>query len=210
MCGQPAGELGRRLGLAPDAQLERLQAAEQEPGGVGRGDRAGQPADVLEPLPVVLRAANQRPEEHVGMAAEVLRRAVQDEVGAVLERAKRTGVEAVASTRTRPGCAAAAASHVGKGQEGVRRRLEPDEVDAVRRRPGLVELDHVKAPARELPEQERRAVVAALREGDRLARLEQSASTTAVVAPAPEEKRSASPPSSSPSARSAATPVGCA
>src|SRR5581483_12159551 len=35
-------------------------------------------------------------------------------------------------------------------QERVRRRLEPDQVDAVGRRPGLVELDALEAPAAEL------------------------------------------------------------
>ena len=59
---------------------------------------------------------------------------------------------------------------VGHRQERIRRRLEPDELHAVGRRPGLVELHVLEAPARELPEERRRAVVAALGDRDRVAR----------------------------------------
>ena len=58
-------------------------------------------------------------------------------------------------------------------QEGVRRGLEPDELDAVRRRPGLVELDVAHTPLRERLEGAARPEVAALGERDRVARLQQ-------------------------------------
>ena len=57
---------------------------------------------------------------------------------------------------------------VGHRQEGIRRRLEPDEVGALRRRPGLVELDELQAPALELLERDRGPEVGAFGERDRL------------------------------------------
>ena len=140
------------------------------------------------------------------MAAEVLRRAVHDEVGAVLERAEVDG-----GRRGRVDDDAAGMRggrlEVGHGQERVRRRLQPDRGRRRRRRAGLVELDEAQAPALECVEEHAGAVVAPSASaivwpGSR------SASTSAVTAPVPDGKSSASPPSSSPSARSAATPSG--
>ena len=106
------------------------------------------------------------------MAAQVLRRAVKDEVGPVLERAevnrRRSGRVDEDRRRVRRG-----GLEVGHRQEGVRRSLQPDELDAGRRRPGLVELHVLQAPALELAEEGRRAVVAAFGDGDRRAGLEQ-------------------------------------
>ena len=62
---------------------------------------------------------------------------------------------------------------VGHRQKRVRRRLEPHELYALRRRTGLVELDVLQAPALEDPEHRRRPEVAALGNGDRVARAEQ-------------------------------------
>ena len=47
---EPARELGGGLGLPPDAELERLQAAEEQPGGIGRGDDPGAVAELAQPL----------------------------------------------------------------------------------------------------------------------------------------------------------------
>ena len=81
------------------------------------------------------------------MAAQELRRAVQHEVGAVLERPQvdRRGGGGVHEhgRRVRGGCV-----EVGEGQERVRRRLEPDQIGAGRRRGGLVELDVDANPQR--------------------------------------------------------------
>ena len=63
---------------------------------------------------------------------------------------------------------------VGKREEGVRRRLEPDEIRAGRRRARLVELDDRQPPAFELLEEEPDAVVRPLRDRDGLAGLEQA------------------------------------
>src|SRR6266513_973527 len=57
---------------------------------------------------------------------------------------------------------------VGHGQEGIRGRLEPDQVDSLRRGPGLVELDHAQTPASQLREGHARAEVAAFGERDRV------------------------------------------
>ena len=87
-------------------RLECLQAAKRSAAGSGAAEipvRSPKP-----PSSVAGVAADDRAEQRVVVAAEVLRRAVQDEVGAVLERAKRMGVAAVESTTTGAGCAAAA------------------------------------------------------------------------------------------------------
>ena len=47
---EPAGELGGGLGLAADAELERLQAAEEEPSGIGRCDDPRAVAELSQPL----------------------------------------------------------------------------------------------------------------------------------------------------------------
>ena len=57
-----------------------------------------------------------------------------------------TGVAAVASTTTGAGMRGGGLE-VGHRQERVRRRLEPDELHAVRRRARLVELDDARAPS---------------------------------------------------------------
>ena len=107
------------------------------------------------------------------MAAEVLRRAVQDDVGAVLkwaEEDRRGGGRidehgrAVAGRRL----------HVRKGEKGIRGRFEPDQIGLLGRRAGLVELDEEHAPGLELAKEDAGPVVAALRERDRLAGREQA------------------------------------
>ena len=170
---EPASELSRRLGLAPDANLERLQPAQEEPRRVGRGDDARAAPKLAQPGRRLRIAADDGPEEHVRVTAQVLRRAVQDEVGAVLERAqvnrRRRGRVDEHRRRVRGG-----GLEVGHRQEWVRRSLEPDELDALGRRPGLVELHVLQAPALELAEESRCPVVAAFGDGDRGTGLEQS------------------------------------
>ena len=58
-------------------------------------------------------------------------------------------------------------------QERVRRRLEPDELHALRRGPGLIELDVLEAPLAECLECDAGAEIAALGERDRVARLQE-------------------------------------
>ena len=58
-------------------------------------------------------------------------------------------------------------------EERIRRRLDPYELHVVGRRSRLVELDMAYAPARELVEEDAGAVVRALRERDRVTRLQQ-------------------------------------
>ena len=88
------------------------------------------------------------------MAAEVLGRAVHDEVGAVLDRAQvdgRRGGRVDHHARRRGG----RRLEVGHRQERVRRRLQPDDVDPAGRRSRLVELDVPDSPALERPEEQR-------------------------------------------------------
>ena len=107
------------------------------------------------------------------MAAQVLRRAVEDEVGPVLERAQMNGRRGscVDEDRRRVRCGGL---EVGHRQERVRRSLEPDELNIIGRRRGLVELHVLEAPALELPKERRRPVVAAFGDRDRGAGLEES------------------------------------
>ena len=95
------------------------------------------------------RFADDDAEHDFVVAAEVFRRAVQDEVGAVLEGAKMDR------------CRGGRVDDHGRGmrgrslqvrhrQERVRRCLDPDEVDSVGRRAGLIELDETKPPPFEL------------------------------------------------------------
>ena len=62
---------------------------------------------------------------------------------------------------------------VGEREQRVRGRLDPDEVNIVRRRPRLVELDEAEPPRLECAEGLARAVVGALREPDRASGAEQ-------------------------------------
>ena len=105
------------------------------------------------------------------MSAEVLRRRVQREVGAVLQRTqvdgRRHGRVDDERRRVRGG-----RLEIRHRQERIRRRLDPDELHAVRRRSGLVELDVAEPPALQRLEGHARAEVAARRERDRVARLQ--------------------------------------
>ena len=158
MLRQAARELERRrrLALHPDAQC--LEAAEQERGGVGRRDRARARAELEQPLVVFLAPADEDAEQQVVMAAQELRGAVQHEVRAVLERphVDRRGSGGVHEhgCRARRGC-----SEVGEGQERVRRRLEPDQIGAGRRRRVWSNSRGRQPPAPEIADQHSHAVV---------------------------------------------------
>ena len=103
------------------------------------------------------------------MPAEGLRRAVDDEVGAVLERPQvdRRRRSRVDDHRRRVG---GRRREIGHRQERVGRRLEQDEVGVVGRRARLVELDVAQAPGGECLEQLPSPVVGTFRQRDRLPR----------------------------------------
>ena len=86
--GEAPGELKRALRLPANAEVERLQAAEEEPGGVGRSDRAGLPANLLQRVEPLAVADDEGAEKRVVVAGEKLGRAVQDDVCPVVERPK--------------------------------------------------------------------------------------------------------------------------
>ena len=127
---EPARELARRLALPLDAQPQRAQAPEQEPAGVGRRDDSRRRSKVAQPRRVLLAPADDRSEQDVVVAGEVLRGAVEDEVGAVLERAQVDGRRGgrVDDDRRR---VRRRGLEVGHRQERIRRRLGPDELHAV-------------------------------------------------------------------------------
>src|SRR5439155_20182479 len=88
MCFQALRELSRGLRLPPDPQLQRLQAAQEQRARIGCGDDARTGAELLQALAVLGALADDRAELHVVMAAEVLGRAVQDEVDAMFQRSQ--------------------------------------------------------------------------------------------------------------------------
>ena len=158
---------GARRGTA---SVCRLRSSSQH--GSGAATMPVVVAELAQARGVLLALAHDGAEEHVVVPAEVLRRAVEDEVGAVLERAqvdRRRGGRVDDDRRRMRGCGL----EVGHRQERVRRRLEPDELHAVRRCAGLVELDDVQPPALERREEAAGAEVRAVGERDRRAGLEQ-------------------------------------
>src|SRR5581483_244300 len=169
MGGEPARELERALGLAANAEVERLQAAEEEPGRVRRRDRPAQSAQLADAREIVPAARHERAEQDVVVPAEVLRRAVEDEVGAVLERSQE-GRRRSGGVDDHDGGMGSRRLEIRKRQERIGRCLEPDEVGALRRRACLFELDDAQSPAFEPAEEGGRPEVAALGEGDRPAR----------------------------------------
>ena len=123
-------------------------------------------------LGVLSAAADDRAEQHVVVAAEELRRAVEREVRATLEGLEVHGRGGGGVHDDRCGVRRRGLQ-VGQREQRVRGRLDPDEVGAVGRRSGLVELDVVEPPAAEQRERADRPVVRVLRDRDALPGLEQ-------------------------------------
>src|SRR6185312_16297762 len=107
------------------------------------------------------------------MTGQVLRRRMQDEVGAEVERAEVDGCRR-GGVDDHSGRMPGGRLEIRHGQERVRRRFEPDEVDVVGRWTGLVELDRFEPPAAEfLPHHHTGAEVATFGQGNRLPGLEE-------------------------------------
>ena len=127
---QEADDRAGVLAVLPHPHRQRLQAAQHEPGVERprhRPERLLQEAQALGDRRVVRR---REPADHVGVAAEVLRRRVHDDVGAELERLLQVRRrERVVDDEQRAG----GVRRVGGGadvddvEERVRRRLDPDE-----------------------------------------------------------------------------------
>ena len=159
----------RRRLLALEPHLQRLQPAQHEPGGVGRRDDPGEPAREVQAVAQLAVAGDRDAGEHVVVAGEDLRRAVEGDVAAVLERpeAEGGGHGRVADDGRRMcGCGL----EVRHRQRRVRRRLEEDEVGPRGRGACLVELDHLDLPGRQVVEQLLVTVVGTLGERDRRTR----------------------------------------
>src|SRR5204862_448263 len=146
MGAQPLGEEAGGLGLPPHAEFERLQPAQHEPGGIRCGDDAGAAAETPQLLGSGGVAADHCAEQRVVVAREVLRRAVQDEVGAVLQGSQmhRRGHGRIDDDRGRVGGRRREIRHREVRGAG---RLQPAELYFVGRRPRLVELPDSKAPS---------------------------------------------------------------
>src|SRR5215210_5380305 len=75
---EAAGEVGRSVRLATDAGLERLQPAQEQITGIRRRDNPGVPAELVKARGIRLALTDDCAEQDVVVAAEVLRRTVQD------------------------------------------------------------------------------------------------------------------------------------
>jgi hypothetical protein len=141
------------VALHPDRQ--GLQAAQDEPAVERAGDGPERLLEEAEPVGDGRVVRRDEAADHVGVTAEVFRRGVEDEVGAQLEGLLeiRRG-EGVVHDDYRPDgvCGLGRLADVDQVQEGVRRRLQPDD-------PGrLVEV--VREAGRDLVGREVREAVA--------------------------------------------------
>ena len=100
---KPLGDGTRRLGLAGDSDLERLEPAEEQPRDVGCRDRARAGAELTEPRRRLRIARDEDADERVVMAGQALRRRMEDDVAPALERLTWSGVAAVESQTTGAG-----------------------------------------------------------------------------------------------------------
>ena len=87
MLRKPPCELGCGRHLAGEAHVQRPQAAQEQPRGVGSEHAADRAARQHQSLAQLRIARRDDAGEHVGVAGEVLRRALPGEVGAEVERA---------------------------------------------------------------------------------------------------------------------------
>ena len=201
------GEDRGGLRLAREPHLERREAAQDEPRDVGRGDRSRARAELAQAGCVLGPTAHDDPGERVVVAGEELRRRVHDEVAAVLQgpqvERRRRGRSRRRPERRRPSprrsrASSGTGSTAPRARRGRRRRAASP---AGRTRRGA--RPSARAPRRGRPCRSTRP---------RRARWSapgwRSARTRLVIAAEPDAKRSASPPSSSPSARSASATVG--
>ncbi len=135
---QPGGELGGVRLRALDPQVQGAQPAQRQPDLERPGDRAVQRAVGDEALVVgatgIRARGDHRAEQHVAVAGEVLGHRVDDDVGAQLERAlAQGGGEGVVDHRGHPALARRREQgrQVGDLEQGVRRRLQPEQVRTV-------------------------------------------------------------------------------
>ena len=168
MVGEAARQLGGvRLG-ALDAQVQRAQATQREPGLERSRGVALYVAAPLEHVVEVVVPGDDRAELQVAVAGEVLGRRVHDHVGAELERPlQQRGEERVVDDHAGAGVVRRGDDRGGVGHlEGrVGRRLEPDQSGVLARRDhrrGVGDVDQCCVePAAQLQvgERDERAVV---------------------------------------------------
>ena len=176
--------------------------------GSGAATMPGAGPELLQPRGVLLALADDRPRAaHRRGRRGTSSRCAERSRHRARAAAGGSGVAAVASTTTRAGWAAAA-SRSGIVRNGFDGASSQTSVDVVRRGAGLVELDDAQTPAFELTRSHAGPEVRAFGQRDRVAGGEEGEHERRGCA-APDEKSNACPPSSSPSRRSASTPVGC-
>ena len=188
--GAAAKEGGDRRGVRPvplHAQVERPQPAQHEEAVERTGDGAHRVLEEAQPLGDGLVRGDGHAQDRVRVAGEVLRRGVEDDVGAVLQRPlERRGREGVVDDDQRPPAALGRAPghdrdrrrDVDDLEVRVRRRLEPDEAGPLGQRlpqdvrPGReVDVARVHAgPATDPLEVPERAAVDVVADDDLVAR----------------------------------------
>ena len=145
--GRAAGAamLGRRLGLALHAQLERLEPPQQRGRRVGRRGDARPSAAAREGARCAAPAGHGRAEQRVVVAGQELRRRVHDDVGALVERVQEDRRRRRSRRRRRGPGARARASQSGSVSSGFA-GASTQTMSASGGAPRLVELDDVDAP----------------------------------------------------------------
>ena len=134
-------ELGDVLGVrrvALHAHVERLQAAQHEEAVERARHAADRVLEEAEALGERVVAREHRAADDVAVAVQVLRRRVDDDVGAELEGALEVRRRNVLSTTISTPCALADlrdGGEVGELERRVRRRLDPDELRLLARSP---------------------------------------------------------------------------
>ena len=129
--GEVLGELGGRRACALKPQRERAHAADGEVGLECAGRGSGKLAPLAQSVRALVGRGDDGAEQQVGVAAEVLRGRVHDQVGAELKRPldQRRRERAVDHhQRVRLAARGADGGQVGDRQQRVRRRLQPQQV----------------------------------------------------------------------------------
>ena len=128
------GDLPGVLGVLAHAHRERLDPAQDEPRVEGAGDGAERLLQEVEAFRQRVVVRRDEPADRVAVAAEVLRRRVDDDVGAELERLLQVGRrERVVDDEQRADSVSGVRglANVDDVQRRVGRRLDPDELDLV-------------------------------------------------------------------------------
>ena len=125
--GEPRRDLAPVRVVLAHAEVQRLRAAERKPGVERPGDGAGGVVNELEPLGEPVVAHDGAAADHVAVPVQILRRRVEDDVGAELERTLEVGRREGVVDDEQRAAAMRDLGHggdVGEAHQRIARRLE--------------------------------------------------------------------------------------